>query len=133
LLAKYIASGSAAAFAHLLVFSILSALDIRPVTSSALGFCVAVAVNYLLQYYWTFNYLGSHVTAFRRYLSVTLLSFAVNLAAFKALNEYLHFKPLAAQAIAIVLVFLFNFILNSSYSFAGHNTSRRKRQRSGKE
>lgn len=133
LLAKYIASGSAAAFAHLLVFSILSALDIWPVTSSALGFCVAIAVNYLLQYYWTFNHVGSHVTAFRRYLSVTLLSFAVNLAAFKALNEHLHFNPLRAQAIAIVLVFVFNFSLNSSYSFAGYKTNRRKRERSGEE
>ena len=56
LLAKYIASGSAAACAHLLVFSVLSALSNWPAISSALGFCVAVAVNYLLQYYWTFNY-----------------------------------------------------------------------------
>jgi putative flippase GtrA len=117
LLAKYSASGGAAAFAHLLAFSVLSALGTLPTVSSALGFCVAVAVNYLLQYYWTFNYLGSHVTAFRRYLSITLLSFVINLTAFKVLSVHLHFNPLVAQATAIAIVFVFNFSLNSSYSF----------------
>ena len=102
------------------VFSVLSALSNWPAISSALGFCVAVAVNYLLQYYWTFNYVGSHVIAFRRYVSVTLLSFVINLAAFKVLSEHLHVNPLVAQAAAIAIVFVFNFSLNSSYTFAGH-------------
>ena len=118
-LAKYTASGGAAALAHLLVFSVASGLGVWPVAASALGFCVAIPVNYLLQYHWTFNYLGTHATAFGRYISVTLLSFAVNLAAFKMLNEHVDVSPLVAQAIAIVLVFVFNFGLNASYSFAG--------------
>jgi putative flippase GtrA len=119
LLARYTASGGAAALAHLLVFQVASGLGVWPLLASALGFCVAIAVNYLLQYHWTFNYLGSHATAFSRYISVTLLSFAVNLAAFKLLSDHVAISPLAAQAIAIVLVFAFNFSLNASYSFAG--------------
>ena len=115
-LAKYTVSGGAAALAHLLVFSIASGLGVWPVVASAIGFCVAIPVNYLLQYHWTFNYRGSHATAFGRYVSVTLLSFAVNLAAFTMLIA--HVSPLVAQVIAIVLVFIFNFSLNSSYSFA---------------
>jgi putative flippase GtrA len=118
-LAKYTASGGAAALAHLLVFSVALGLGVWPVASSALGFSIAIAVNYLLQYYWTFNCLGSHATAFGRYISVTLLSFGINLAAFKMLNDHVHISPLVAQAIAIVLVFVFNYVLNASYSFAG--------------
>jgi putative flippase GtrA len=118
-LAKYTVSGGAAAVAHLLVFQVASGLGMWPLVASALGFCVAIAVNYLLQYHWTFSYLGSHATAFRRYISVTLLSFAVNLAAFKLLSDHVAVSPLVAQAIAIVLVFAFNFSLNASYSFAG--------------
>ena len=71
--------------------------------------------------------------AFRRYVSVTLLSFVINLAAFKVLSEHLHVNPLVAQAAAIAIVFVFNFSLNSSYAFAGHKTSGRKRESSGKE
>jgi putative flippase GtrA len=118
-LAKYTASGGVAAFAHLLVFSVASGLGVSPVAASALGFCVAIAVNYLLQYHWTFNCLGSHATAFGRYITVTLFSFAVNLTAFKMLNDHVGVSPLLAQAIAIVLVFCVNFGLNASYSFAG--------------
>ncbi len=117
--AKYTASGVAAALAHLLVFSVASSVGVRLATASALGFCVAIAINYSLQYHWTFNYRGSHATAFRRYISVTVLSFFVNLAAFKILNDLFGVSPLLAQAIAIVTVFLFNFGVNSSYSFAG--------------
>ena len=62
---------------------------------------------------------GSHATAFGRYISVTLLSFAVNIAAFNTLTDRAHISPLVAQAIAIVVAFVFNFGLNSLYSFAG--------------
>jgi putative flippase GtrA len=117
-LVKYAVSGGAAAIVHLLIFSAASRAHVRPVAASAIGFCTAVIVNYLLQYHWTFNHQGSHATAFGRYISVTLLSFAVNLLAFKLLIDHVDLDPLLAQAITIVVVFVFNFGLNSSYSFA---------------
>jgi hypothetical protein len=131
LLAKYIASSSIAALAHLLVFGGLicsrylarSCLHLRLLRRGRRQLFAPLLPDLQLL---RIAHHGVPPLSFGH-----LLSFALNLAAFKALNDHLHFYPLGAQSIAIVLVFVFNFGLNSSYSFAGRKTSRGKRERSG--
>lgn len=118
LLLRYAISGGSAALAHLAVLILLvEEFGSNPTLSSAIGFCVAIAVNYTLQYYWTFRADGSHGSTFARYVSVTLLMLVVNTGLFWFINTRIGLGYVIAQAIAILFVFTINFEINRRFTF----------------
>lgn len=96
-----------------------------------MGFLLALAVTFLLQKYWTFRESTSSrlPLQFVRYTAVALSGLALNsalLALAKALLDALHIDffngwYLLAQVIILILVSLFNFLLNSYITFAKHS------------
>ena len=85
--------------------------------ASAIGFCAACAVNYTIQYYWTFAAVGSHGILFTRYALVTLVMLGVNTVFFWLLYSRAGAPYLLAQALATALVFGLNFETNRRYTF----------------
>ena len=107
-----------AAIAHFTVLWILVEwFDTYPTYASAFGFCVAIAVNYSLQYYWTFRVKGPHRVLFSRYLTVTLAMLGVNTLIFWLLNESVGFPYFIAQVVATGCVMFLNFTINRRYTF----------------
>lgn len=85
---------------------------------AALGaFCVAWSSNFVLNKFWTFRRHGIPVAAqAARYLSVSLVALAMNLAILQLLVQA-GAPAVLAQAMAIAAVVPINFLLNRRWSF----------------
>ncbi len=119
LLARYTVVGTLAVIVHYTVLILLvEGVAANPTLASSCGFSVGVVVNYFLQYYWTFRSNGSHAKRFPLFASVAVAMLGVNAAVFWTLHERLGMNYLLAQACAIGLVFLLNFLINSRYTFS---------------
>jgi putative flippase GtrA len=116
--ARYFVSGGAAFAVHLLTLSALVELvAVPPVTATAVGFLVALCVNYVLQHRWVFRSTGRHRTLFVRYVVVTIVTFAINIALFGLFYEILGLWYILSQIMATGLIFIVNFFVNRHYTF----------------
>lgn len=121
---RYTISGGLAAIVHFLTLIALVEISAVDATlASATGFCLAVIVNYNLQYHWTFKSSGSHKTIFTRYVVITFLMLGVNTLIFWVLYELQGVMYLLAQAIATAIVMFMNFTINKKYTFVSPDTT----------
>ncbi|MCG6862085.1 MAG: GtrA family protein [Chromatiaceae bacterium] len=119
LLVRYIAAGTFAVAVHYLILILMvEGMTIDATLASACGFAFGVSVNYLLQYYWTFRSSGSHTRRFPLFGLVAVAMLGLNAAIFWGLHERAGVNYLIAQAVAIGVVFVFNFVINARYTFA---------------
>ena len=115
---RYAISGGVAVASRFVVLIVLvEAWSIRPIFASFVGFLVSIAINYSLQYYWTFRSDREHSSALPRYIAVTFTMAVVNLLVFWVCNEKLMIHYVLSQIIATGIVFVFNFAINSIYTF----------------
>jgi len=123
---RYGLAGSAAAATHLAVLVLLAELAAVPATlASALGFACAVPVNYALQHRFVFNSSSRrHLLLFSRYVTVTLLTMALNVGLFWLLTSGLGVFYVLSQIITIGVIVPLNFAINRSYTFAELATGR---------
>jgi putative flippase GtrA len=125
---KYVISGGLAAAVHFLVLvALVEKVELDPTLASAIGFCMAIFVNYTMQYHWTFQSVGSHKTIFTRYVVVTFMMLGVNTVIFWGLYEKLGLMYLLAQAIATGTVMLLNFTINKNYTFVSAGETGKER------
>jgi putative flippase GtrA len=111
-------SGSAAAATLLLVLVVLTELGGVPSTlASALGFVCALPVNYTLQHRFVFKKSSGHILFFTRYVTVTLLTLALNTCLFWALTTVLGVYYVVSQAITLGIIVPLNFVVNRSFTF----------------
>ena len=107
---------------NLIVFTLLNgAADINHLLAAVGAFTVAVTNNFLLNRHWTFRRQGSTEAhaGFQaaRFLTVSLVGLAVNLAALAALVDGLGVAELPGQAIAVAVAMPVNFIGNKLWTF----------------
>jgi len=115
----YTISGGLAALVHFLILiALVEKTTINPTIASGIGFCMAIIVNYNMQYHWTFKSSGSHRTIFIKYVIVTFIMLGVNTIIFWFLFEKQELVYLIAQVIATGTVMLMNFAINKNYTFA---------------
>ena len=86
--------------------------------AATISFLVAVTNNYTWNRLWTFRHQRGHV-AYQglRFLVVSTIALAANLAILHVLVDRLEVGKVLAQAIAIVLVTPLNFVGNKLWSF----------------
>jgi len=87
--------------------------------ANALGFCCAVVLNFLLNRWWTFS---SHAPDVQnqmfRFVMVALVGLGLNTLIVFLLNKrQLNFY--LSKAIAIIIVFFWNYAANSYFTFRG--------------
>lgn len=115
----YGVAGSIAAATHIAVLAGLAELaGVPKAVASGIGFCCAVPVNYSLQHRFVFASKAPHHKAFSRYLATTVAALGLNLALFQALLKTVDINYLVAQVVVIGVVFVVNFIVNRTYTFA---------------
>jgi putative flippase GtrA len=115
---RYVLAGGAAAATHLAVLVLLTELVRIPSTvGSAVGFGCAVPVNYALQHRFVFNRSRQHLLYFPRYLSITLLTLALNTGLFWLLTDGFGLFYVASQVVTIGLIVPLNFTLNRCIAF----------------
>ncbi|MBB2942199.1 putative flippase GtrA [Actinoplanes lutulentus] len=114
---RYGVSGGLSAVTHLGVgFALVRVLP--PVVASAVGFVASVVVSYVLQHAWVFRSARGHGDAGARFLVVTGAAFALNCVVLWVGAEVLNGPFPAVQAVAIVLIPVLNYALNSRWTFA---------------
>jgi putative flippase GtrA len=117
-LAKFCTVGASGYVVNLGVFSALVlGADLDHRLAAVCSFLVAVTNNYTWNRLWTFHGQRGHV-AYQgaRFLVVAVLALAANLIVLEVLIA-LGLGPVAAQAIAIVLVTPVNFVGNKLWTF----------------
>jgi len=120
LLIRYLVSGSIAAIVHFgLLVILIEWVAFHPTWASALGFMVAIFINYSLQFHWTFAVKGKdlHRIVFTRYLFVTCLTLCLNTLLFWSMNGIIGFNYLYSQIVATGIVLIINLLINQKYTF----------------
>ena len=120
---KYSIAGFAAAATHLAVLAGLVQLTPAPKPmASAIGFCCAIPVNYIIQHRFVFGRTGGHVVYFMRYLTVTLILLSANVVLFTIFTQVLGLFYIFAQVLVIGIVFVLNFLVNRTFTFSDGQT-----------
>ncbi|HHL18405.1 MAG TPA: GtrA family protein [Thiothrix sp.] len=116
-LIKYIISGSIAVSTRLVFLAVMVEIMHMPeIVASNLSFCVSVSINYLLQHRFVYKCEGKHSKHASRFIMVALTGLLINYIVFSYLLTVIDFY-LLAQLITIILVFAFNFIVNTTFTF----------------
>ena len=107
---------------NLVVFTLLNGgAGINHLLAAIGAFAVAVTNNFLLNRHWTFRKQGSaeEPAGFQaaRFLTVSLVGLAVNLAVLAALVDGAGMAELPGQAIAVALATPVNFVGNKLWTF----------------
>lgn len=92
-------------------------LRVDPIAATVVGFACAVVVSFVLNRNWTF---GSRVAlgpGLLRYLSVSLLGFALNVAIMATVTRVLLLDYRIGLAIVVLVIPATNFLLNARWTF----------------
>jgi putative flippase GtrA len=85
--------------------------------ASSVGFVVAVIFNYFMHYNWTFGEPAPHGRTLGRYLVMISCGFLINGGLMYAGEQWWSVHYLLAQALALVAVVLWNFVLSNTWVF----------------
>jgi len=95
----------------------VEALQLNATVASSLGFVVAVIFNYLMHYSWTFGEPAPHGRTLQRYLVMITCGFLINAVVMYAGVHWLVLHYLLTQALALIVVVLWNFVLSNAWVF----------------
>lgn len=114
-LARFGVVGIAAMCVHWLVVRLLVPAGIAPLIANVIGFGVAFNVSYFGHRNWTFASNRAHRTTLWRFLTVALISFALNEVMYSMLLQFMDYD--LALAIVLVAVSALTFILSKLWAF----------------
>ena len=117
-LVRYATSGGLSALTHFTVGFGGVALGLPPVLALSAGFAASVVVSYLLQHAWVFGSAAGHGVAGPRFLTVTAAAFTLNAAVLWIGADLLGGPYPVVQGVALVLIPVLNYLLNSRWTFA---------------
>lgn len=117
---RYGIVGGIGTLIHFLVLLLLvRAYSLSPILASAIGFMVVLLLSYQLNKYWTFNQINT-VDKSSRFIKYTVVSgcgLILNTSVMYVSIEWLHLNYVIGQALVIVVVPIFNYILNRNWTF----------------
>ncbi|MEV0898991.1 GtrA family protein [Actinoplanes sp. NPDC049802] len=117
-LLRYGVSGGLSALTHFTVGLAGTGSGLPPVPASTAGFAASVVVSYLLQRSWVFRCGAPHAGTAPRFLTVTAAALALNTAVLWIGAELLNGPYPVVQAVALFLIPVLNYLLNSRWTFA---------------
>ena len=115
---RYGISGGASAATHFGTLVLLAeGLHVWPVAASTAGFVASIVVSYVLQKAWVFRSTTGHGVAGARFLTVTAVAFGLNTGIVWAGTEALGIAYGIVQAVALAVIPVVNYTLNSRWTF----------------
>lgn len=117
---KFLVTGGVALVVNIsTLYLFTSVLGIHYLVSSICSFSVAVAVNFMLQKFWTFGHTEGNI--YREATSFLVLQIIVNLflntALLYSLVEYLHIYYLLSQVVVSLVLAVVTFFIAKKYIF----------------
>jgi putative flippase GtrA len=112
------AVGAVGATAHYLVLIWAhKSLNIDPVIASALGAIAGAFVNYLLNYYVTFDVMLPHESVMPKFYLIAAVGFLLNILIMWQMVHHFGIHYIWSQLVATVVVLIWGFIGNSVWTF----------------
>lgn len=108
--------GVATAIQYALLLVLVRGFAMAPTLASSIGFVLSAAVNYLLNYRFTFRSARAHGPAAAKFAALAGLGLLIN-AAIMRLMVGAGIQYLLAQVCATAVVLFWNFIGNSLWTF----------------
>jgi putative flippase GtrA len=100
-----------------LLYAGVESANLPATLASSIGFVVAVVFNYFMHYNWTFGEPAPHGRTMRRYLVMITCGFLLNASVMFIGEHWGSFHYLLVQAVALVAVVLWNFVLSNTWVF----------------
>ena len=107
---------TATAIQYVVLIALVRGLAVWPTLASASGFVVSAGLNYLLNYHVTFRSRRRHGPAALKFVALAGVGLAINSLLMQLLVEA-GWHYLLAQVCATAVVFLWNFVGNSLWTF----------------
>ncbi len=119
---KYSAVGiSTFLFDIFLIFLFKEFLQFNDVTAIALGFGIAISINFLLSYYWVFKGTSRHrVTGYLYFIGIAFFGACIVLSGTYLLHEYAGMNLYYARILVAGVAGIVNFFINTMYNFKVH-------------
>lgn len=108
--------GIATAIQYALLVLLVRGLGMAPTPASSSGFVLSAAVNYLLNYHFTFHSARAHAPAAAKFAALASTGLFIN-AAIMHVMVAAGTQYLIAQVCATAVVLVWNFIGNSLWTF----------------
>ena len=102
---------------YVVLWTLVEKIGVPVMASTSIAFFIVVVENYLLHYWWTFRSDAPHATAFRRFALMNTVGFILNWSIMFFGVRHLPLSYLWIQAIAIVAVVVWNFVLSNCWIF----------------
>lgn len=93
-------------------------LGINAVTASAVGYTMGIAVNYILNYRYTFGSDQHHHVVLPKFLVVMVTGMFINAAVMYTGINWFGMHYMLAQLLAVAIVFMLSFTANRLWAFA---------------
>ena len=106
---RFLISGAVSTLIHWSVMSVLIYWNLNPLCSTSIGAVTGAAVNYFLQYSFTFVSETPHGKALQRYLVAIGISWLLNFLLFFLLSISAGLAVIPAQLLTTFLVMLINY------------------------
>ncbi|WP_109471673.1 GtrA family protein [Ornithinimicrobium cavernae] len=117
-LLRYAVAGGLSALTHVGTLTVLVETGLAsPVVASTIGFVLSIVVSYSLQKAWVFSSTAAHRTTLPRFLVATAVGLLLNAAVLALGTEVLSVHYVLVQAVALVLIPLSNYLINSLWTF----------------
>ena len=102
---------------YALLYATVELLSVPAVAASAGVYLLVIAINYRLHYSWTFALSSPHTAAIKRFLFMTGCGFFINVSIMYICVSLLQWNYLLAQAVAMGVIIMWNFVLSSLWVF----------------
>ena len=103
---------------YVVLVALVELANISPVISTAFGYFLGAIVNYILNYHITFKSNKKHHEALLKFLIIASIGMALNILIMHIGVTAYSSHYILVQIIATAIVLLWNFILNSIWTFA---------------
>ena len=116
-LKRFVMSGGGATLLHLSSMTLLVWLGINAIFATTFGMVLGAVVNYIFQYYYTFDSNAKHHTSIFKYCLGVAISFASNMLLFTLFYTLIHFNALVSQLMTSALVAIQNYCIYKKFVF----------------
>jgi len=91
--------------------------------ANATGFSCAVISNFLLNKYWTFNSVSNKLISnqFFLFAIISVMGLCINSSVIMLLIKKMNIRFYLSKAIAVCIVFIWNFSMNNYITFHQHS------------
>lgn len=103
---------------YLVLFFLVEKFETNAVLASAIGYVVAVSVNYGMNYRFTFRSSQRHLVAAPKFTLVMIVGFILNTGLMYVGTVWLGFHYAFAQLCAVAVVLFWSFLANRTWTFA---------------